>query len=42
MILIIVEIGSVESTGSLEEKTTGISHTINKVSRGGGGTLVVG
>ena len=42
MILIIVEIGSVESTVLLEETTTDISHTINKVSGGGGGTLVVG
>ena len=42
MILIIVEIGSVESTVSLEETATDISHTINKVSGGGGGTLVVG
>ena len=35
MILIIGEIWSVESTVSLEETTTGISHTINKVSGGG-------
>ena len=42
VILIIVEIGSVENTVSLEETTTDISHTINKVSGGGGGTLVVG
>ena len=42
VILIIVEIGSVESTVLLEETTTDISHTINKVSGGGGGTLVVG
>ena len=42
MILIIGKIGSVESTVSLEETTTDISQTINKVSGGGGGTLVVG
>ena len=30
-----------ESTGSLEETTTDISHTINKVSGGGGGTMVM-
>ena len=42
MILIIGEMGSVESTVSLEETTTDISHTINRVSGGGGGTLVVG
>ena len=42
VILIIVEIGSVESTVLLEKTTTDISHTINKVSGGGGGTLVVG
>ena len=42
MILIIGEIGSVESTVLLEETTTDISHTINKVSGGGGGILVVG
>ena len=42
MILIIVEIGSVENTVLLEETTTDISHTINKVSGGGGRTLVVG
>ena len=42
MILIIVKIGSVESTVLLEETTNDISHTINKVSGGGGGTLVVG
>ena len=44
MILIIVKIGSVESTVSSEETTNdlSLSHTINKVSGGGGGTLVVG
>ena len=42
MILIIGEIGSVENAVLLEETTTDISHTINKVSGGGGGTLVVG
>ena len=42
MILIIDKIDSVESTVLLEETTTDLSHTINKVSGGGGGTLVVG
>ena len=40
MILIIVKIGLVESTVSLEETATDISHTINEVSGGGGGTLL--
>ena len=42
VILIISEIGSVDSTVLLEETTTDISYTFNKVSWGGGGTLVVG
>ena len=39
MILIIVEIGSADSTVSSEKTTTDISHTFNKVSGGGEGTL---
>ena len=42
VILVIVKIGSVENTVLLEETTTDISHTLSKVSGGGGGTLVVG
>ena len=42
VITVIVKIGSVENTVLLEKTTTDISHTINKVSGGGGGTLVVG
>ena len=42
VILVIVKIGSVENTVLLEKTTTDTSHTINKVSGGGGGTLVVG